>query len=136
MGGRPRDKSDRLKRADEVVGMDVIPAVAAWGRTQAARAAGVAVRKMAMQTHQHQRIPLAGRAVRASRRRNYCKTENCNSFVLTDEEELMVISKKGQLIACRLRGFIYRAPRWCVSLWPGRRDKVASALHLNQRKLL
>ncbi len=127
------NKAIALKRGDEVVGMDVIPAepaVGADGKPRERLVLAVMENGYGKRTNikEYRLQGRGGSGIKAAE--ITAKTgELVTSFVLTDEEELMVISKKGQVIRVPIEGIsILSRPTQGVRIMrleDG--DKVASA---------
>jgi len=124
------NKAIALKRGDEVVGMDVIPAEPAVGADGKPRERAVMENGYGKRTNikEYRLQGRGGSGIKAAE--ITAKTgELVTSFVLTDEEELMVISKKGQVIRVPIEGIsILSRPTQGVRIMrleDG--DKVASA---------
>ena len=133
--GRPAagNKAIALKRGDEVVGMDVIsakPAEGADGKPRERLVLAVMENGYGKRTNikEYRLQGRGGSGIKAAE--ITAKTgELVTSFVLADEEELMVISKKGQVIRVPIEGIsILSRPTQGVRIMrleDG--DKVASA---------
>ena len=127
-------KAMSLKRGDEVVGMDVVPMKAEFG------ADGKPVSRLVLVVTEHgygKRTDIkeyrmqnrGGSGIKVAE--ITAKTGDLvTSFVLTDEEELMVISDKGQVIRVPIEGIstLSRATQGVRIMRLEEGDKVASAV--------
>ena len=122
-----------LKRGDEVVGMDVVsskPAVGLDGKPRERRVLVVMENGYGKRTNikEYRMQNRGGSGIKVAEITN--KTGDLvTSFVLTDEEEMMVISKKGQVIRVPIEGIsvLSRATQGVRIMRLEDGDKVASA---------